>query len=76
MPQAEWHGSKDAWKDLLAAAHNHCTCDPDDPRDECPVHQMLLQNQRALDGLPFGRHLRARLQREEGLTNETEGIDP
>jgi hypothetical protein len=55
---AHFHGTPAERQDLEAALHRHCTCGY--PR--CSVHEMLTDEQRALDGLLFVRRmLRPRL---------------
>jgi hypothetical protein len=42
----------------------------------CAAHQMLVEDQRALNGLLFGRYLAARLRREEWATQTTQWQTP
>jgi hypothetical protein len=42
----------------------------------CAAHQMLVEDQRALNGLLFGRYLAARLRREERATQTTQWQTP
>jgi hypothetical protein len=63
-----WNGTLREQLDLMAAQHN-CECILDDttrPLSTCSGHAMLTQDQRALDGLLWNRHLIERLRTEEG----------
>jgi hypothetical protein len=65
---AAWHGTSREQLDLLAAVTRHCTCHTrtDGVRTiVCPPHRMLVEDQRALDGLLFAKRLAERLQDEE-----------
>jgi hypothetical protein len=68
-----WHGTQQESTDLVTAIARHCTCEfglmgvrP----FMCPAHRMLMQDQRALDGLLFARRMAHRLLREEFLTTK------
>ena len=66
-----FHGTPLEQRDLLRAVNRNCTCEsgPMGTRVSCcPAHRMLVEDQRALNGLLFGRRLAARLRREEWLT--------
>jgi hypothetical protein len=66
-----WYGTHAEQLALLAAVSHHCTCEfaPLGPRVvTCEPHRMLLEDQRALDGLVFARRFAQRLRAEEGLT--------
>jgi hypothetical protein len=68
MTYTRWHGTRFEEFDLLAVVRRHCTCEADEDGvrlSVCPPHRMLLEDQRALDGLLFARHLARRLQAEE-----------
>jgi hypothetical protein len=64
-----WHGTQQESVDLLAAVGTHCTCQVTRAGvrcTTCPAHSMLVEEQRALDGLVFARRcLRDRLRGEE-----------
>jgi hypothetical protein len=63
-----WHGSSTDAAHLLSALASNCTCALDDRGARlkiCPAHSLVLTDQRALDGLLFGRYLAQRLQAEE-----------
>ena len=62
-----WHGSGRETESLLEAVAHNCGCElgASGPRITCGAHQMLVDDQRALNGLLFGRFLAARLIREE-----------
>jgi hypothetical protein len=59
-----WHGSKRLALELRHVLRQHCTCDLDESGTGCASHGLLF-NQRAVDGLLFGRWLAVRLLREE-----------
>jgi hypothetical protein len=68
MTYTRWHGTRFEELDLLAVVRRHCTCEVDEDGvrlSVCPPHRMLLEDQRALDGLLFARRLARRLQAEE-----------
>lgn len=70
MMTVEWHGAEQEITTLRNAVARNCTCTPSDeivPLD-CPAHKMLLQDQRALDGLLFAHRIAACLRREEDAT--------
>lgn len=60
-----WHGSLEDAHQLIAAVFNNCPqhggCN-----GQCGGHQAMLE-QRFIDGILFGRFMRERLLREEGL---------
>lgn len=63
-----WKGTKHEAVDLVKAIARHCTCKfglLGAQLTTCPAHRMLREDQRALDGLLFGRCLADRWQREE-----------
>jgi hypothetical protein len=64
-----WHGTLQESRDLLAAVNKNCACVVDGRgvrSVSCAAHWMLVDEQRALDGLIFARRcLRERLRREE-----------
>jgi len=63
-----WHGTHVETTSLLQAVAHNCTCEfglLGDRISTCGAHQMLVADQRALNGLLFGRYLAARLVREE-----------
>jgi hypothetical protein len=68
---ASWNGTPIEYLDLTRALNRHCTCEVD-PNGAvlacCEAHRMVTDDQRALNGLVFGRRIAARLQREEWLT--------
>jgi hypothetical protein len=68
LPTSIWHGTHEESFALLAAVARHCGCEfsPTDERlTTCAPHRMLVDDQRALDGLVFARRIAARLRREE-----------
>jgi hypothetical protein len=65
---SNWNGTQQESTDLVAAINRHCTCqfDLDGERTvTCPPHRMMLDDQRALDGLVFMRQIAGRLKFEE-----------
>ena len=62
-----WHGSGLETQSLLEAVAHNCGCElgVSGASITCGAHQMLVDDQRALNGLLFGRYLAARLIREE-----------
>jgi hypothetical protein len=63
-----WNGTVDEYAALAAAVHRVCAC-PDKLGEHagkrCAAHQMLSGDQRAVDGLLFGRRIADRLRGEE-----------
>jgi hypothetical protein len=69
-----WNGTPQESTDLTAAINRHCICqfDLDGERTEtCAPHRMLIDDQRALDGLVFIRQIAARLRFEEFVATPT-----
>ncbi len=63
-----WHGSQVEALELLQALSRHCECvvSADGLRlATCGPHEMLTGDQRAIDGLLFGRRIAERLRHEE-----------
>ena len=62
-----WNGTTDEALALLHALRAHCSCTVEDGRTvaACDGHQMLVHDQRAVDGLLFMRRMAARLLTEE-----------
>ena len=67
MTTTTWRGTASEQRDLLAALQRHCSCAYTQGRrtSVCAGHRMLVEDQRALDGLLFVRRLADRLRREE-----------
>ena len=66
--QVVWHGSQQESFDLINAIARNCTCEfgmMGVRLSTCPAHLMLMEDQRALDGLLFVRHMAERLRDEE-----------
>lgn len=63
-----WHGTRQEGSELLHAISAHCSCDqaaaPTQAR-RCPPHRMLVEDQRAVNGLLFARKILGRLLLEE-----------
>jgi hypothetical protein len=73
MLATTWHGTENEERELLHVAHHYCTCEfglMGMRLSTCPLHNMLVQDQRALDGLLFARRIADRLRREEGLDDD------
>jgi hypothetical protein len=65
-----WQGTQREYLDLTRALNHNCNCDSGymvRPHTACSTHRMLAEDQRALNGLSFGRRIAARLQDEEWL---------
>ncbi len=63
-----WRGREAQAFELLQALNRHCSC-VTTPRGGlkamCPGHQMLVDDERAINGFLFARHIASRLQAEE-----------
>ena len=69
IQQAVWKGTERQSFELLGAIQRNCVCEyaPSGARTKlCMPHEALLNDQRWLDGLLFGRHIADRLRSEEG----------
>jgi hypothetical protein len=62
-----WRGTPSEFRDLLSAVQNNCTCayTRGVRTHMCAGHRMVIEDQRALNGLRFVRRLAARLRGEE-----------
>jgi hypothetical protein len=63
-----WHGTRQEGSELLHAISAHCSCDPTAGPAQtrrCPPHRMLVEDQRAVNGLLFARKILGRLLLEE-----------
>jgi hypothetical protein len=63
-----WHGTRAESQAFVEAIARHCACEfglRGVRLGTCGPHQMLAEDQRALDGLVFVRRLAERLRREE-----------
>ena len=68
-----WHGTQQDSFDLVNAIARNCTCEfglMGVRLSTCAAHRMLVEDQRALDGLLFVRSMAERLHREEFSTDE------
>ena len=66
-----WRGIGDETERVLEAVAHNCDCEfglVGVRLSTCAAHQMLVDDQRALNGLLFGTYLAARLRREEWAT--------
>ena len=76
--RVSWHGTQQESFDLVNAIGRNCTCEfglMGARLTTCSAHRMLLEDQRALDGLLFVRRMAERLRREEFSTFSTVRID-
>jgi hypothetical protein len=64
-----WNGTQTEYLDLVRALIHNCACEFANGvlLSACPAHRMLAEDQRALNGLVFGRRIAGRLQHEEWL---------
>ena len=68
MVTVVWHGTEQESSELLAAITKNCDCKyglMGVRISTCHPHRMLVEDQRALDGLLFARRMRARFELEE-----------
>ena len=70
MTTAVWKGTIMERLDLVAAIQHNCDCTFDEPKalSPCAGHAMLRDDQRALNGLLWTRHIVERLLAEEGVS--------
>jgi len=76
--RVSWHGTQQESFDLIKAIGRNCTCDfglMGVRLTTCSSHRMLMEDQRALDGLLFVRRMAERLLDEEFSTVWTVSID-
>ena len=73
-----WHGSTQESLELLRAVSRHCACRVQASKtvSTCAAHRMLAEDQRAIDGLLFGRAIVARLLEEEFMGCQRNFINP
>jgi hypothetical protein len=72
MTKVDWNGTLVEELDLLAAVQHNCACSFDRLGARlsiCSGHSMLMNDQRALNGLLWHRHLRDLLLAEEGVAS-------
>jgi len=72
--QPIWHGNQLESELLVRAINNNCGCDfaaSGVLREVCAAHRMLTHDQRALNGLLFGRAIRQQLLQEEWNVQRT-----
>jgi hypothetical protein len=77
--EISWHGTQQDSFDLMNALARNCTCEfglMGKRLTTCGVHRMLVEDQRALNGLLFVRSMVERLLREEFSTEEGVLTDP
>jgi len=68
-----WRGTPAESHALADAVDHNCACEfwMDVRLTCCPAHRMLVEDQRALDGLLFARRIADRLRREEWTVRDT-----
>ena len=72
-PQTFFHGSEIEASELEAAIRHNCECtfnDDGSMNDMCKPHRMMLDDQRALDGLLFMRKQVKKLREGEGIDQD------
>lgn len=72
--QVVWYGSQQESFDLVNAIARNCTCEFGASGARlvtCAAHRMLVEDQRALNGLLFVRRMAERLNREEWSRGQT-----
>lgn len=65
-----WHGTRQEASELVEAIQHNCACAYSSAGARlrlCPAHRMLVEDQRALDGLVFARRISSSLRLEEWL---------
>ena len=65
---AIWHGTQSESFELVSAITHHCGCEfglMGARLSTCAPHRMLVEDQRALNGLLFARRMVERLRQEE-----------
>jgi hypothetical protein len=70
MATVIWHGTLHERRELSNAVRHNCSCEfglMGVRLSTCASHHMLNEDQRALNGLLFGRRIAGRLSDEEGL---------
>jgi len=70
MATVIWHGTLHERRELSNAVRHNCSCEfglMGVRMSTCASHHMLSEDQRALDGMLFGRRIAGRLSDEEGL---------
>lgn len=78
MSDIIWHGTQDESFALVSAISRNCSCEfgvLGVRTRVCIPHQMLLEDQRALNGLLFARRMADRLREEEFSTSPTLPIE-
>ena len=63
-----WHGTRGEFGELLEVVGKYCNCATDAKGERtttCEPHRMVVEDQRAVDGLLFARHIASRLRLEE-----------
>ena len=61
---AKWNGTPEEWHELQIIITRHCACQTP---HVCASHDMVVRDQRAIDGLVFIRRIVNRLLAEEFL---------
>lgn len=68
-PTVHWHGTAAESAALVAAITHNCTCEfkVGVRQSTCPPHEMMVSDQRAMDGLVFMRRRARQLYEQEHL---------
>ena len=64
----QWHGTQAEGMELVETLGRHCSCKftaEGRRASVCAPHELLISDQRAIDGLLFSRRIAARLRSEE-----------
>ena len=59
---AKWNGTAEEWRELQIVVMRHCTCATP---QVCATHEMVVRDQRAINGMVFARRIVERLLVEE-----------
>ncbi len=68
VSQVLWHGTAEEASELVDVLTRHCSCKfsaRGELRATCAPHRMLIDDQRALNGLLFARRMARRFRLEE-----------
>ena len=77
-PTIVWYGTQQESFDLVNAVARNCECQfgmMGVRLSTCAPHRMLMEDQRALNGLLFARRIAERLRREEQVGSESSDFE-
>jgi hypothetical protein len=77
-PTIVWYGTQQESFDLVNAVARNCECQfgmMGVRLSTCAPHRMLMEDQRALNGLLFARRIAERLRREEQSGLDDDALD-